>query len=275
MIELPEAITIGQQVQQALAGRMVTGVYGATHLHKFTFFSDTPEAYVRMLVGRRVEAAEGKGIFVDVRFEGDVYLSIFDGINMRYGERSATVPGKYQLLLTFDDDTFVSFTTSMYGGIYVFHKSIDNKYRTLSQESVSPLSDAYDEARFENLIASEKKNISAKALLASEQRIPGVGNGVLQDILFHASIHPKRKIFSFSDGEKRALFLSLKTTLQQMTGGGGRDTESDFFGNRGRYKTQLSKNTYGLPCSRCSNAIVKEAYMGGSVYYCPVCQKSE
>lgn len=275
MIELPEAITIGEQVQQTLAGRMVTGVYGATHLHKFTFFNDTPEEYARMLVGRRVERAQGKGIFVDVRFEGDIYLSIFDGINMRYGERSAAVPGKYQMLITFDDDTFVSFTTSMYGGIYVFHQTIDNKYRTLSLESVSPLGDAYDEARFESLIASEKKNISAKALLASEQRIPGIGNGVLQDILFHAFIHPKRKIFSFSDEEKRRLFRSLKTTLQEMTAKGGRDTETDFFGNRGRYKTLLSKNTYGLPCPRCSNTLVKEAYMGGSVYYCPVCQRME
>ena len=275
MIELPEAITIGKQVQQALAGRTVTAVYGATHLHKFTFFNDTPEAYGRMLVGRKVEGAEGKGIFVDIRFDGEMYLSIFDGINMRYGGRSATVPQKYQLLLTFDDDSFVSFTTSMYGGIYVFHRTFDNKYRTLSLESVSPLGDAYDESRFEALIASEKKNISAKALLASEQRIPGLGNGVLQDILYNASIHPKRKIVSFSDEEKRSLFRSLKTTLLEMTVQGGRDTETDFFGNRGSYKTLLSKNTCGAPCLRCSNTIVKDAYMGGSVYFCPVCQRLE
>ena len=32
MIELPEAITIGRQVEQILAGRKVTNVYGATYL---------------------------------------------------------------------------------------------------------------------------------------------------------------------------------------------------------------------------------------------------
>ena len=41
MIELPEAITIGRQVEQILAGRKVTNVYGATYLHKFTFFNGT------------------------------------------------------------------------------------------------------------------------------------------------------------------------------------------------------------------------------------------
>nr|WP_321479695.1 zinc finger domain-containing protein [uncultured Bacteroides sp.] len=68
-------------------------------------------------------------------------------------------------------------------------------------------------------------------------------------------------------------FRSLKTTLQAMTDGGGRDTETDFLGNRGRYLSLLSKNTYKDPCPRCGGPITKEAYMGGSVYYCSVCQR--
>lgn|GEM_PF-2077218 len=34
-------------------------------------------------------------------------------------------------------------------------------------------------------------NPCPKAFLATEQRIPGLGNGVLQDILWTARIHPK------------------------------------------------------------------------------------
>ena len=36
--------------------------------------------------------------------------------------------------------------------------------------------------------------------------------------------------------------------------------------------TLLSKNTFTEPCPGCGGAIVKEAYLGGAVYYCPVCQ---
>jgi formamidopyrimidine-DNA glycosylase len=43
--------------------------------------------------------------------------------------------------------------------------------------------------------------LSAKAFLATEQRIPGLGNGVLQDILFTAGIHPKRKMAAISEEE--------------------------------------------------------------------------
>jgi len=54
---------------------------------------------------------------------------------------------------------------------------------------------------------------------------------------------------------------------------GGRDTEKNLFGNTGSYKTKMSKNTAGKSCFACGTTIVKEAYMGGSIYYCPKCQK--
>ena len=53
----------------------------------------------------------------------------------------------------------------------------------------------------------------------------------------------------------------------------GRNTESDLLGNKGKYIPWLSKDTAGQPCTRCDEIIQKENYMGGSVYYCPGCQK--
>ena len=47
---------------------------------------------------------------------------------------------------------------------------------------------------------------SAKALLATDQMIPGLGNGVLQDILYLARVHPKTKIAVLSPGEKGRAF---------------------------------------------------------------------
>ena len=54
---------------------------------------------------------------------------------------------------------------------------------------------------------------------------------------------------------------------------GGRDTQTDLYGNDGGYKTILSAKTWKNPCPRCGGTIVKEAYLGGSVYYCSECQK--
>lgn len=68
------------------------------------------------------------------------------------------------------------------------------------------------------------------------------------------------------------LFQAVKSTLQSMTDQNGRDTEKDLFGREGGYKTLLSKNTVGKPCPVCGAVIEKTAYMGGAVYWCPVCQ---
>ena len=68
------------------------------------------------------------------------------------------IPANYQLLLTFNDDSFLVFTVVMYGFNNVYPDSyIDNKYYKLSRESISPLSDKYTEAEFEKLVAEEKK----------------------------------------------------------------------------------------------------------------------
>jgi formamidopyrimidine-DNA glycosylase len=116
-------------------------------------------------------------------------------------------------------------------------------------------------------------SLSAKALLATGQRIPGLGNGVLQDILFEAGVHPKKKLMNFTDEDRESLYEAIRTVLRHMAEQGGRDTEKDLFGNPGGYTTKLSKNTAGKPCPVCGSIIKKEAYLGGSIYICEMCQK--
>ncbi len=239
MLEIPESRTIGLQAGETLTGRKIIEVFNATSPHKFAFFYGDPAGYAEILKGRKVKSAKGHGMFVDICCDENTFITIGEGTNMRYYLPSEQPPDRYQLLIVFDDGSFV----------------------------------AFNEVFFDNILQSTSKDLSAKALLATEQRIPGIGNGVLQDILFNAGIHPKRKKSALSDFEKARLFQSLKITLKNMTDLGGRDTERDFFWNTGGYKTILSKNTVKHPCPNCGDLIRKEAYLGGAVYYCPTCQK--
>jgi formamidopyrimidine-DNA glycosylase len=272
MIEIPESKTISLQAGKTLTGLRITEVFNATSHHKFAFFNGDPTGYAKILAGRQVITTKGHGMFVDIHCDEDTCITIGDGTNMRYYSPHAQPPEKYQLLIVFDNDSCVAFNVAMYGGIWVYKGIFDNKYHRLSLNSISPLEDTFDEVQFDNILKSAR-DLSAKALLATEQRLPGIGNGVLQDILFNAGIHPKRKKSSLSDSEKAELFNSLKSTLKKMTDLGGRDTENDFFGNSGGYKTLLSKNTVKHPCPKCGDLIMKEAYLGGTVYFCPTCQK--
>lgn len=276
MLELPEVLTLSKQANDVLSGKTITQVFNATKPHKFTFYSGDPLEYGKLLVGKTILSSKGYGMFVDFYLSGNMIMNIGDGVSARYYNPGDKVPANYQLLLTFEDESFLVFTVAMYGFISAYPDGVvDNKYYTISRESISPLSDAYTEAEFEKLFASAKKTLTAKALLATEQRIPGVGNGVTQDILFNAGIHPKQKVLDLSDEQKGALFKSLKDTLMIMTSERGRDTQTDLYGNVGGYKTILSSKTWKNPCPCCGSMIVKEAYLGGSVYYCPECQKIE
>ena len=95
---------------------------------------------------------------------------------------------------------------------------------------------------------------------------------MLQDILWTARIHPKRKMGELAAGEVDAMFDAVKTVLAQMTAQGGRDTERDLFWNWGGYKTILSRNAVDAPCPACGTVIQKQAYLGGSIYFCAGCQ---
>jgi formamidopyrimidine-DNA glycosylase len=272
MLEIPESKTIGLQAGDTLINRKIAEVIPPTSPHKFAFYRGDPAGYAKLLTGRLVKSTKGHGMFVDIYCDENVCITIGDGTNMRYFTPGEQWPEKHQLLLVFDNGSCVAFTVAMYGGIWAYKGIFDNPYHQRSQSSISPLDDSFDELFFNNIFNGITKDISLKALLATEQRIPGFGNGVLQDILFNAGIHPKRKKSTLSDFQKAELFHSLKVTLKNMTDMGGRDTERDFFGHSGGYKTLLSKNTVKDPCPNCGNAIVKEAYLGGAVYFCPTCQ---
>lgn len=276
MLELPEVVTLSKQAHNTLSGKTVAHVFNATRPHKFTFYNSDPSEYGKLLVGKTILSSAGYGMFVDFCLSDNITMNIGDGVTARYYPPGAAVPAHYQLLIAFEDESFLVFTVAMYGFINVYSGNvIDNKYYKSSRESLSPLSKEYTGKEFEKLFATAKKTLTAKALLATEQRIPGVGNGVTQDILFNARIHPKQKVLSLSDARKDALFGSLKETLMNMTLQGGRDTQPDLFGNHGGYRTILSSKTWKNGCPRCGSVIVKEAYLGGSVYYCPACQKTD
>lgn len=272
MIELPEGIVLAGQCRAALSGKTVKEVLPPSAPHKFCWFRGDPADYHAALAERTMEGAESFGIYVELSFSGGVRLCVNDGVNLRLLAPGKPAPARYQLLIRFTDASALVFTVAMYGGIICHRGDYDNEYYRKSRQSLSPLDPAYGRACFERIFEGEKPGLSAKALLASGQRIPGLGNGVLQDILWTAGVHPKRGIGTLGEPEHAALFAAVRTVLAEMAAQGGRETERDLFGNPGGYRGTLSKNTLGSGCPRCGGPIVKEIYLGGAVYFCPVCQ---
>ncbi len=276
MLELPEAVVIAQQIGQTLAGKRIQAVQANQSPHKFAWFTGDPAEYPRHLLGKTIGAAGSHGGHVEVQ-AGDRTL-IFS-TTMRYYPAGEKLPPKHQLWLAFEDGSSFVATVQMWGAMLCIQPGQDTGLIDYPEaiRKPSPLSLDFDRAYFETLLDQPNRadilKLSAKAFLATEQRIPGLGNGALQDILWMAHIHPKRKLADLAPGDLDAMYSAVKSGLRQMADCGGRDTERDLFGSPGGYRTVLSKNTAGTPCPACGSEIKKEAYMGGSIYYCPGCQQ--
>ena len=272
MIEIPESTTIAMQLSETVRGKKICRVITNASPHKFAFYHGDPADYNALLAGHVMGDSFGIGAMIEIT-AGDRRVVLGDGANLRYYDDSGKTPSKHQLLLELDDESALVCTVQMYGSVLAFMEgTYNNKYYLVAKEKPQPLADAFDRVYFDTLRTEGSDRISAKSFLATEQRIPGLGNGVLQDILFHAGIHPKRKMGTIREIEFDRLFHSVKDTLAEMTRLGGRDTEKDLFGSAGGYRTLLSKNTVGKPCPVCGTDIQKVSYLGGAVYWCPMCQ---
>lgn len=271
MIELPEALSLASQLDKAVGGKSTAFVLPPSKPHKFCWFSGEPSEYQAKLKGSRVTGAEAFGIYVELAFDNGQRLCVNDGVNVRLLPQE-DIPKNYQLIIGFDDGSALAFTVAMYGGIILHGGDYDNEYYLKSRAALSPFDAGFREL-FDRRLAESKPNLSAKAFLATEQRFPGIGNGVSQDILFAAGLSPKRKLCTMDAADTERLYRAVIDVLGEMTRLGGRDTEKDIYGRPGGYATRMSKNSLASGCPVCGGEVVKESYLGGSVYYCPGCQR--
>jgi len=274
MIELPEAHTLAAQWNAAVQGKQIVAVTAAASPQKWAWYFGDPQAYPARLCGKTVGVARGVGGFVEIAVE-DASLLIGDGTILRWYRASEKRPAKHQLLLEFANGNAVIGSVQMYGGLWCFPAgAFDNPYYQVALAKPSPLSEEFAQRYVHGMMDDPAvQKLCAKSFLATEQRVPGLGNGVLQDILFAAKIHPKRKLATLTPPERDALFTAVKSTFAAMTDQGGRDTETDLFGHPGGYRTKMSRYTVDRPCPDCGSLIRKETFMGGSIYCCPDCQE--
>lgn len=274
MLEIPESTRLAEQLMETVNGKTIKNVIANQSPHKFAWFSGDPDEYHNLLSGKAVIGTAAYGGMAELRFEG--YKMVFcDGTNVRFLQSRDPLPKKHQLLVEFDDLTAIFCSVQMYGAMWLMDINAEEGYYKISKHRLNPLDQAFDEAYFTLLMDEVKPSLSIKAFLATQQRIPGLGNGVLQDILFNAKVHPRRKLESLIESERHAVFQSVKQTILEMTKNGGRDTEKDLYGRPGGYQTKLSSKTNGKPCPVCGDSICREAYLGGNIYFCPTCQEYE
>jgi formamidopyrimidine-DNA glycosylase len=268
MIELPEAIVLSKQCNETLQGKVVEHVIVDSKPHKLAWYLDEGKDYHQLLNGKVFSYSVNFAGYVCLYFE-DVQVIFHDGVILRYFDKGVD-HNNHQLLIRFTDQSCLMATVAMYGGMYVTMKDVvPTAYMQASVDTIECLSPQFT---FEYFMSKANEKLSLKAFLATEQRFPGIGNGVIQDVLFKAGLHPKTKIRDCNEVRLRMLYEKLVSLVREMGALGGRNNEKNLFGLPGGYEVLMTSAQLKNPCRNCSGTIVKENYMGGSIYFCPFCQ---
>jgi len=275
MIELPEALTIARQIHAELRGKKITSAIRGNSPHKWAFYSGSPEEYATILGDKTMGGATERGSLILASVEPDYVLILGGGgerILFHRGEE--TLPKKHHLLLRYQDGTYLTVTVQGWGSVQLLKASEVSDHPDASKMEVSPLSDAFTFEHFQQLFNDPevKPSTSAKAFVISKPGVPGVGNGYLQDILFRAKIHPRRRVVEMSEADRWSLYGAIRETLEQAVEMGGRDTERDLYNSPGEYQSTLDRRAKDKPCPQCGTPIAKIQYLGGAAYFCPSCQ---
>jgi formamidopyrimidine-DNA glycosylase len=276
MFELPEFVTLAKQINATLLDKTVRSGSLGNKPHKFVWYNRSHEEFARLTPGKQLGEAQAKGKWLFIPLHPE-YLLLFGecGGRVLYHPAGTKIPETYHLYLTFDDGSALTATTQMWGAMELYEQGQERERQYVKDMRPTPTEPEFTFDYFSNLIgdllAGEKRSV--KGLLTQDQLIPGLGNAIAQDIMFHARFHPKHPLTDLDTGQRRVLYDAILSTVQAVIEHGGRYDETDLFGQPGRYVRLMDKQAAGRPCPECGTTVEKIQYLGGACYFCPTCQR--
>jgi formamidopyrimidine-DNA glycosylase len=280
MIEMPEATTIARQMNETLTGKTIARFGRGNKTHKFLWLNRPDEEYETILPGLSITGASSFGRSIYLHLEDHMLWWSDAGGKLLYHAPGENLPKNYHLAWEFEDGSALTYALQMWGAVKLLDQS-EFSEKPNDETGIEPLSPGFTIERFNEMLDEypEKTSKGIKGFLVATgyvmpKHIAGLGNAIVQDILFHAGISPKRKVMDISPEERENLFEAINGTIAEAIELGGRYDEVDLFGQPGRYIRLMDSKTVGTPCIHCGADIQKISYLGGACYLCLYCQKN-
>ncbi|MFN2145433.1 MAG: DNA-formamidopyrimidine glycosylase family protein [Anaerolineales bacterium] len=277
MFELPEYLTLAKQINATLQGKTIRRGQLGNSPHKFVWYNRSHEEFESLTKGKVIGEARVMGRFMSIPLEPGYVLLLGEcGGKVLYHPPEEKLPPKYHLYLHFEDDSFFTVTTQMWGAMELYETGEEMKREYVRGMATTPVEPGFTFEYFDALLdeLSEGKARSVKSLLTQEQTIPGLGNAIAQDIMFTARLHPRYPVSKLVPEQRKALYKAIVDTVAEITEKGGRYDESDLYGEPGGYVRLMDKQALKRPCPACGGEVVKIQYLGGACYLCERCQPS-
>jgi formamidopyrimidine-DNA glycosylase len=262
-------------MNQTLVGKTIKrGILGNSP-HKFVWYNRTHQEFEKLIWNKLIGTARVHGRWLTLDLEPGFRLVLGEcGGKILFHLPGVSLPEKYHLLLIFTDDSALTAMTTMWGAMELFETGKELERQYIKDMRTTPVEPGFTFSYFTALIDEllQDKKRSVKSLLTQNQIIPGLGNAIAQDIMFTAHLHPHKSLQDLTIEQRCSLFKAIKDTTFEAIEKGGRNDETDLFGNPGGYTRLMDNQAVDKPCSKCGSLVKKIQYLGGACYFCPSCQ---
>ena len=272
MPELPEVETIKEDLRELVVGSRIEGV---EVLDPALVEQPLPGEFVRRLEGVLITGARRRAKHLVLDFDsGDALV-----LQPKIGGQLLLVPPveepKTALMLALrleeDRSLFLRDETGFTRARLLDVEELEERFAELGPE---PLGDAFGEEYLWEKVGARRAQI--KPLLLDQKVVSGVGNIYVDEALFDARVHPRRKANTLTEGEWRAVWSAVRENLAAGIEHRGTTFSlyRDVLGRKGSHQRHLRVFVQeGKPCpGECGGKVVKEKVGGRATYLCPSCQ---
>jgi formamidopyrimidine-DNA glycosylase len=231
------------------------------------FRSVNPQKLVRALSGQRFFDSEARGKQMVFRFgkHGELWLGLHLGMTGELRIEKPKYPfRKHDYLILRQSKQSLVFSDQRQFGRVLFAQSevVPSWWAKLPPSILSN--------QFKRSLVAEfcqrRKGSSVKPLLLMQERFPGVGNWMADEILWRARLNPKARAGALSESEITTLYRATRSVCSKAMKAMDKDWQFP--------KTWLFAHRWedGGKCPRCGTSLIRELVVGRRTCWCPKCQ---
>jgi formamidopyrimidine-DNA glycosylase len=256
--ELPDVEQFRGIFRRHAAGKTVSSVWADPTIVR----NATQGALGRALRGRRFEDPDRHGKWLICWTDGPALLLHFGmtGDLIWSGDEPRRHPHDRMVLAFVEGGELRYRNMRKLGGVWLAHGPAE------VAAVLGPLGpDALAVRRRQFLALLDRRRGGVKAALMDQGLVAGVGNLIADEVLWHARVHPRRRIETLAPWERDRLYTELRKVLREAV------EHYDHIPTKRRWLWHV-RGLPGAACPRCGTALARTTAGGRTTYFCPTCQ---
>lgn len=276
MPELPEVETIKNTLKRFVLSKTIKEVF--VYWPNIIKKPDDVKQFAHLLAGQTIRNIKRKGKFLLFYLDDHVLVSHLrmEG-KYRFNNKKDPIEKHTHVIFQFTDDDELRYNdVRKFGTMHLFPMGKEYLENPLSKLAPDPFDERFTLNYFIKKL--QKTNRVIKAVLLDQTVVSGLGNIYVDEVLFQARIHPKRKANTITEKEAKLIKKYAILTLENAVQLGGSTIRSyvNGEGEMGMFQQELYVYAQeDKPCKLCSSTIIKLKVAGRGTHICPRCQVEE